>query len=220
MKRVRHYLLALALLALPSALCGQSPLLLQLVADHERIVFVTSEAFDGALQPDPLGGTGIPFPQYGMDGIIRGDEICNDLAAAAGLPGGYYAWLGGVTYSSGNDESQASPRRRFSMHGGPFVRVDGVVVADDWRDLTDGDLDSPISVDELGGQQIVEVWTGASPSGTRRGLLQAVNCGSWRGNLAVNDGLVGKSDKTGSTWTDSGGRRDCDQLKHLYCFQQ
>ena len=35
---------------------------------------------------------------------------------------------------------------RFTPSPGPYVRVDGVRVADDWQDLVDGELNAPINV--------------------------------------------------------------------------
>ena len=83
-------------------------------------------------------------------GLAGADAFCQGLADAAALPGTYMAWL--------SDDS-GSPSSRFAQSSEAYVLVDGTVVAHDWADLTDGDLQHPINVSEL---------NGAAPAGFHR----------------------------------------------------
>ena len=88
-------------------------------------VFVTSTTHDGNL-----------------GGLAGADAICQARAAAAGLPGTYLAWL---------SDGSASPATRFlTQSAGPYRLVNGTTIADDWADLTSGDLDAPINITETG----------------------------------------------------------------------
>ena len=84
--------------------------------NNEKIVFVTSETYTGALG--------------GLDGA---DALCQERANDAGWPGTFKAWL---------SDRDTSVSQRFDrvFYGTPFVRTDGVRVANDWADLTDGTL--------------------------------------------------------------------------------
>lgn len=59
-------------------------------------------------------------------GLDSADRICNRLAADAGLPGVYRAWL---------SDSECSPAQRFTRSLGPYVLPSGVEVAASWADL-------------------------------------------------------------------------------------
>ena len=95
---------------------------------HSNTVFLSSAVYDGA-----------------MGGLDGADAKCQALAAAAGLPGTFRAWL---------SDSTGSPSTRFTQSTLRYVRVDGVKVADDWADLTDATklLYAPINVTENGDQ--------------------------------------------------------------------
>ena len=107
-----------------------------------------------------------------LGGLTGADGICNDLAGAAGLPGAgsYLAWL---------SDSSASPSTRFTTQATvPYRRVDGTQVADNWTDLTDGNLDAEISVDEGGGIHDLDlVWTGTNFAGVPSFPLRV--CTDW-----------------------------------------
>ena len=85
-------------------------------------------------------------PDGNLGGVAGADAYCQSLAQGAGLPGTFMAWLSGSTYAS-------SPAGRFVRSNDlPYVRIDGVVVAQDWTDLTDGSIACPIDRDETGQQ--------------------------------------------------------------------
>ncbi len=134
--------------------------------DAPHLVFVTSETYGGNL-----------------GGLPGADFKCNELASAAGLPGIYKAWIGAQT---------ASPHEvvanRFFRSSGPYLLVDGTIVATDWDDLTDGSLLAPINISETGEIRSVEVWSNVAADGTRLGPLGSGSCSNWDESLATFDG--------------------------------
>ena len=80
-----------------------------LVVDTEKIVFVTRQDFTGNL-----------------GGLSGADDKCNTAATAGGLPGTYTAWLS----DSGNDAKD-----RVTQSALPYLRTDGVRVADNFADI-------------------------------------------------------------------------------------
>jgi hypothetical protein len=144
-----------------------------------RIAFVSSDTFQGDL------GNNLGCP----DGVAGGDCICETLAGNAGLGMNFKAWL-----STSTDEPADA---NFYHHDGPYVRIDGVMVAVSWDDLTDGTLLHPIEVDELGGRpgitsapgsQAQLVWTGTDADGTVDGVA---TCDDWTAAYSGADDVAG-----------------------------
>ncbi len=153
-----------------------------------KVAFVTSTAQSGNL-----------------GGLAGGDTICNALAANAGLPGAYLAWLADTT---------GSPSTRFSQTG-HYVRVDGTIIAYNWGDLTDGQIRAPISVTEQNNSVGPScVWSDVYIDGT---FSDPNACNNWS-SIAVSGGF-GNSSSSSSSWT-SGGFGNCASNCLLYCFQQ
>ena len=168
--------------------------------EHERkYVFVTSTLFTGD-----------------MGGLFGADASCQLLAAQAGLPGTYLAWLSTVV---------SSPASRFNHWAGLYVRVDGVTIAEGWSDLTDGTLDAPINLDEHGNEPpegipcLLEkpVWTNTAPDGTKHPGGDTCEAWTWSG---VGPGHRGDWKSADTKWTSlcSGGA--CSLLSPIYCFEQ
>jgi hypothetical protein len=152
-------------------------------------VFLSSIAYDGNL-----------------GGLAGADAKCQALATAAGLTGTFKAWLSS-SFVAAKDRVTGS---------GPWVRVDGVRIADDRADLLDGTLAVPINVNEQGayvGNELV--WTDTQPDGT---ILPAVSCSDWGNNGAAANGFVGRAASAANHWT-SYASRTCDNLLRLYCFE-
>ncbi|MCW5211662.1 hypothetical protein VU04_01995 [Desulfobulbus sp. TB] len=109
-----------------------------------KVVFVTSTRHTGNL-----------------GGLTGADAICNGLANDAGLSGYFKAWL---------SDSWTSMNQRSVQSDGPYTTVTGVVVAENWEDLTDGDLHAPINIDETGRSVVSaaswNVWTNTNPDGS------------------------------------------------------
>lgn len=168
----------------------------------------------------PACGTGGPClvfltsttQQGNLGGLAGADIICQQRAQAANLLGAYKAWL--------SDAAQ-SPATRFVQSTGPYRRVDGVTVAGNWADLTDGTLDAPITVAETGAvfdALDLRSWTHTLANGTAGGVLNA-NCSNWTSADNGVNGDEGQVAATSDDWTDFASGT-CNNNFHLYCFQQ
>jgi hypothetical protein len=167
-----------------------------------KTVFVTSQAYTGDL-----------------GGLAGADAKCQALAAAAGLPGTYFAWV---------SDFFGSPSTRFSRAGRPYRLVDGSVVADDWKALTSGTLRHAIDLTETGGAPPMTascspldsgalVWTDTSPDGSFGG--EGYSCGDWTD--AFGDGSsLGLSSDALTSWTLHCVPIRCAANAALYCFEQ
>jgi len=165
------------------------------IAGIRKVIFVTSATYTGKL-----------------GGLQGADNTCQKLAAAAGLanPATFRAWL------SDGFEPIAE---RITPFQGPYIRPDGVRIADDWEDLTDGVLDTSISIDESKqshkDDDITYVWTNIAADG---GLDSYTSCDGWASADAGKSGRVGVLNSTGSTWTHH-SERICLFKARLYCVE-
>lgn len=140
-------------------------------------------------------------------GIGEGDAFCEQRAAAAGLDGNWLAWL-----SDSGDE----PASRFADIGLGWETPNGVVIADDLADLTDGIIDNALRYNEFGNQQtsaIPNVFTGTLADGTASGA----DCSGW--TSASGSATAGTSGTKDGRWTDD-GTLSCGAPARLYCFEQ
>jgi hypothetical protein len=151
------------------------------------------------------------IPGYEIGGLLGADDVCNNLAQDAGLPGTYKAWVSNVF---------GSPASRFHQNAGPYVLTDGTRIANNWSDLTDGSLLAPIKVME-NGQPYAEnylVWTGTEASGTWSG--PGFDCNGWVPGPDTT-GTAGAPAWSTSRWTsDHFAAPHCSGESRLYCFQQ
>jgi hypothetical protein len=172
-----------------------------------RTVFVSSTTSTGAL-----------------GGLAAADARCQALASAAGLRGTFKAWLG---------DSSASAGERLAHSTGPYVRTDGVQVAESWADLVTPPLAHPIDVDEHGATlppggdlfSTVYVWTGTLPDGRSVGPW---NCDAWTsagGREFKDNGIVGNAHDPADWSAVPAAPAEvmtlgCESDFRLYCFQQ
>ncbi|MCA9881086.1 MAG: hypothetical protein KC442_24975 [Thermomicrobiales bacterium] len=144
--------------------------------------------------------------------MLAGDAICQGLADGAALEGTYKAWLA---------DSVASPSTRFVQSTGPYRRVDGVTIANNWADLTDGNLLAAINITETGQTAPSDdyrfAWSGVNTDGTAVG--GNTNCNGWTSNASGSLGAIGFIDQTGWPWSQPDGAA-CGHYYRLYCFQQ
>ncbi len=155
-------------------------------------VFVTSSTYTGNL-----------------GGLAGADEKCQQRAVAAGFPGTFRAWL---------SDSTTSASARLTHSTVPYKRVDGVQVADDWADLTDGSLDAAIVVDENGVDiqtNDSQVWTATNTNGSPSTYF----CSNWTTESAIPWGDVGHAHASDLTWTQVYAMV-CSEPNRLYCFEQ
>jgi hypothetical protein len=156
------------------------------------LVFVTRSLFNAA-----------------FGGLSGGDGRCQNAAAAGSLPGTYNAWLSDGTSAAAS---------RVAHRTGPYVLVDGTVVANGWSELTSGALEHAIDHDEFGIALSAPqgVWTSTQVDGS--GASNS-SCSSWTSASSSSSGLAGNTGFATPAWT-SAGAATCDSALALYCIQQ
>jgi hypothetical protein len=152
-------------------------------------------------------------PDFG--GVAAADAICQSLADAADLGGTWLAWLA--------DGLGNSPATTFIQSTYPYKLLDGTVIAEDWDDLIDGDIDGFINIDENGDTTAAGqfAWTNVSPTtGAAHGIQ---HCSNWTSSTSPV-GRVGDccSDNGGVSpeWWTGRGAQGCGFSSRLYCFEQ
>jgi len=182
-------------------------------ADGDGPILVEARKYtDYALSRRLVFATSVALPSN-LGGAAAADNSCQLFASRAGLPGTYKAWL---------TDSSASPYGRFYRGKGDYVLVDGTVIAHGWEQLTSGNLNHPISLDEHGNPATVNdgyVWTNTSITA---GGISSNDCEDWTSLAGHFDATVGSVYSSDSGWTNSataicGGGRFA---RMLYCFQQ
>lgn len=154
-----------------------------------------------------------------IGGLTGADTKCQAEADAAQLGGTYKAWLSDLT---------GSPSTRFTRSLiAPYVRTDGLVLAQNWDDLTDGQLGGPINRNAMNqtqpGAAICDangVWAVTNTTSDGRIISDQLSCNNW----TVNTGGIaaGRQDQSSSSWTFScsGGVDFCAKPMNFYCFEQ
>lgn len=174
-----------------------------------KLVFVTSTRFTAS----QIGG---------LNGAAA---KCQSAARAAGVSnmsnmGTFKAWL---------SDSTGSPSTLFARSARPYVRVDGVVVANGYDDLVDGQLLAPISKTELNGDGVGAtsgcavpglVFTNTRENGTRDDTDSApASCSNW--SAPAGGTTLGSLNSTTSWATGCFDGQSCaNALSPLYCFEQ
>jgi hypothetical protein len=174
----------------------------------QRRIFVTSMGFSGA-----------------MGNVVGADNLCRSSAARGGLTGDFRAWIG-------NGTTSATPANSFVKSSVPYVRVDGVQIAADWADLTDGALTAPIVIDENGRDisvpqpdelGVTVVWTAVAPDGTNPPFITVISptatCNGWNQNVSPFSGQLGDATATSAAWTNA-SFGNCNGFFRLYCVEQ
>jgi hypothetical protein len=162
------------------------------------LAFLTHSIGNGRLEDWPEAG--------GKQGLEAGDNICRLRASAAGLPHPeeFKAWL---------STSSVDAADRFTF-GGPWVRPDGVIVAQTRVDLVSGQLHSPINQTAFGvywGNQ--GVWTGSTGLGAGTGA----HCVDWSSDSSGPQGTYGLANAI-DEWSEVFGPQPCSGYCALYCL--
>lgn len=156
---------------------------------NAKLVFVTSALMAGGLiQP-----------------ISVVDAFCTQSAADAGLTGSYVGW-----YS--DPANSISAKDRLPSVGGPWVRTDGVVVANGLSDLIDGSIAASISLNEYGSAVFT---TSVATKTFASGDFDPNNCSG----TSPSSGYVGSAISTDEKWTYN-STTYCSSNQHFYCFEQ
>lgn len=192
-------------------------------ATSYRRVFITSSYYDGNL-----------------GGLSGADAKCQNAANGANLGGSWKAWL---------SDSTTSASSRLEHFSGSYKRIDGLIIANNWTDLTDGPLlnpqlylgdaiQKPINIDEYGrltpeskpypggGYTPALAWTATLPNGEidtgSSGSFISSNCSNWTfsgDTSTLISGHSGQAYAINSWWTD-GASGYCLSKLQLYCFEQ
>jgi hypothetical protein len=165
-------------------------------------VFVTSELYNGNLG--------------GLDGA---DANCQRLAVNAGFNGEFRAWI---------SDSTGSPSTRFTQSTTPYVSLNGLVIAQDYADLTDGVIQSPICINEMGSDDICGsdslklAWTNTTAQGTPNDAELVASCADWAEASGLARGQGGDNNALDFTWSEfpQAGGISCLAEFSLYCFEQ
>ena len=164
-----------------------------------RRVFVTSAVFTGAL-----------------GGRVGADAKCQAAAESASASGTFRAWL---------STNNGSPADDFVKSPVPYVRLDDVQVAADWKDLVDGTLEAPIIVSEFGGPPAAsthvcipaDAW-GAWTSTDAAGLPSMKGtCNNW--TTTEGDSTLGRVGDASLAWSFF-CVTPCASMASLYCVEQ
>ncbi len=170
-----------------------------------------------------------------MGGLGGADATCNARAAAGGLPGTYQSWL----CANGN-----SPATRSTHATVPYRRTDGATIANNWTDLTDGNIAAAINRDEFGNDVSASSpflpWTYVNTAGgcdnetylsPGSGPCPAfsncpTNCANdgggngWTSNSGFVQGSKGDINATNGNWTDGVTGLCSTPAERIYCIQQ
>ncbi len=174
-----------------------------------RLVFLSSVTYKGG----EIGG------------VEGAHTKCQFLAEMAGYDNSenFMAWLSDALHSPAKDFLHTP--------GLPFVRPDGVRIADDWDDLIKNGPHDGIFVTEKGDQHLnFYVWTGTTPSGNL--LDPSLHCTAWTSLDPADSGRIGRSgvDKSkqpaawdqwyeNQHWTNFSNYA-CEDPLPIYCFEQ
>jgi len=148
----------------------------------------------------------------GKTGLAAGDAICKTRAAAAGLANSnnFKAWL---------SDSTTNAKDRL-ISNGHWIRLDGIKVADNKTDLTDGTIFTSINMAETGTYYNFSdswVWTGTANDGIKTNNT----CSDWTNGTDTVIGTNGFGTDAGASWSSrlQFDSSSCDALFRLYCFE-
>ena len=154
-----------------------------------RVLFVTSAAVTGNVT------------------LAGADATCNELAASG------HAALQSKVFLAWLSAPDVAARDRHAHGTGPYVRIDGAVVAMDWNELTSGTIREFIDRDETNASVNYNVWTGTAADGSATGS----SCGGWTSQSG--SGTIGSTRLKGGAWTNALSL-GCGSENHLYCIEK
>jgi len=146
-------------------------------------------------------------------GTAFADSRCNALAQAAGLSETYTAWVSAGPSNEPRDRGLAA-QAVLGLESAGWYLPDGTTkIADNWVDLTNGNIHNLINQNESGALVTAySTWTGTDEFGA----AISSNCGNWASSAA--SGICGEQ-RVDSHWTNSGSPCACATDRRFYCFQ-
>lgn len=143
-----------------------------------------------------------------MGGLEGADDICKNLADVEGLGGSFRAYIrnGDVTVEERLEHATV-----------PYVRLDGLRIANNWTDLTDGTLQAPLALDEqreLHMDPGQRAWTGLQSG---EAMFDGY-CSGWMDALGI--GAAGDVPAIGPAWQGNDFQNPCSFELRLYCIEQ
>jgi hypothetical protein len=163
-----------------------APRTVKLRASAFNYMFLSSELVNGA-----IGGT------------AGADAKCNKLAADAGLPGNYVAWLA--------TPAAPQPRNRLGAANG-WIRPDGKPVLSTSAAFSAWEFRYMPLLDERGARPQPLLWSGIDEYAN----LASSTCNGFTTASAAATGQVGQADTSDRFWV-AGESATCDRLRSLMC---
>jgi hypothetical protein len=174
-----------------------------------------------------------------LGGLRGADNICQMLASSIGA--GSKSWRAYLSVERDADNSGRPTNARDRIGNGPWVNVNGAIVATSLAELHSRKGDAAIFLDERG-QRINGQWTG-SPSPVEHDILTGSNadgtlmagftCSDWTSDSASIAAQVGHSDGFGpnqdqsgtlASWNSAHANQNCSNTAprggagRIYCF--
>ncbi|MGI9554248.1 MAG: pentapeptide repeat-containing protein [Thermodesulfobacteriota bacterium] len=186
-----------------------------------KFAFISSLNLSGDLLQQANNFENCSAVESGQDAA---DCICSELAKEAGFSSNYLAWIGG---------GGSSPSTKFNQASIPYMRTDTLIIADDYDDLIDGQIENPIIYSEKRKEvkpkfnsNTVRSWTAVDSKGDTN---SGANCNNWTSDSPTNIGFTGNALTTSSNWTEivnvegaitNRCNDDSFDSLRIYCFQQ
>jgi len=150
-----------------------------------------------------------------LGGLTGADSKCQEKADVANLGGQWKAWL---------SDSQTSAASRLIHSDYQYIRIDGIVVANNWADLTDGSLQNTITIDETGNLKTTytAAWTNTQTDGSSYYSDYGKSCNNWTAGYWGPSAILGFASHIDGLWTIGFGpsTTTCQNMGSLYCFEQ
>lgn len=140
-----------------------------------------------------------------LGGVNGANQKCTDAAKKANLGSDWVAWLG-------SDGKKAIDALVFE---GPYVLLDGTLIASNKMSLTEGSLPALINIKE-DGSKIGDLW--GAWTGTRSNGDIGATCSNWTSSSPIAFGTGGDPKKKDKAWTDTADF-GCGSPGRLYCFE-
>lgn len=148
-----------------------------------------------------------------LGGLSGADTKCQAAADTAKIGGTWKAWL---------SDGSVSASSRLNHGTDPYKLLNGNIVAENWGDLTDGKLNTNITIDEN-----KSVISGNARTWTNTNLLGEVvgnrNCSNWSAGGGYSwftpSGQIGNPYYTDLNWTNN-NYLSCNSVARLYCVEQ